>query len=256
MQLIIPAAGLGSRFKGSSYRLPKPLISVYGIPMLSLAAMNLLTEDVTNLVIVTRSEISEMPEFRKAIEIIPIPVVIKNVDYVTDGPADTVKLAAELLHTDGPVTVANCDQFIDFQVSEYYSLLQSKQLGGLILTMQDNDPKWSYVRCNDEGNVIEIKEKVVISNEATVGVYSFASREVMLSAFQEMWEAEDKTNNEYYVAPSFNYIIKNGGTVGKLSVGPISAAMYGLGIPEDLDAFTSSYRAKGAVRRLIDKYNL
>jgi len=256
MQLIIPAAGLGTRFKNSSYDLPKPLISVHGVPMLSLAAMNLLTENITNLVIITRSEISDLPEFKKAIQLIPMNVTVKNIDHVTDGPADTVRLATNLLSPDEPVTVANCDQFIDFNATDYYSYFHANELDGAILTMYDDDPKWSYIRSNDDGNVIEVREKVVISNEATVGVYTFASNKVMLDAFEKMWTVQDKTNNEYYVAPSFNYIIERGGIVGKYSVGPVSTAMFGLGIPEDLDDFTLSHQGKLAVSRMLAKYDL
>ena len=42
-----------------------------------------------------------------------------------------------------------------------------------------------------------------------------------------------RTNNEFYIAPTFNEIIQNG---GKIFHYPI-AEMYGLGTPEDLQHF-------------------
>ena len=46
----------------------------------------------------------------------------------------------------------------------------SKNLDGAILTFEAIHPKWSYAKCDEEGYVTEVAEKV-ISKNATVGVY-------------------------------------------------------------------------------------
>jgi len=41
MNIVIPMAGLGSRFQAAGYTFPKPLIEVWGEPMISLVIKNL-----------------------------------------------------------------------------------------------------------------------------------------------------------------------------------------------------------------------
>ena len=50
-----------------------------------------------------------------------------------------------------------------------------------------------------------------------------------------MVAAKDRTNNEYYNAPAFNYLIQAGGRVGCFEI-PMMA-MKSLGTPEDLERY-------------------
>jgi dTDP-glucose pyrophosphorylase len=240
MQLIIPAAGLGSRFIGSKYSLPKPLIKIHGVPMLALALNNLCTESVSTITVLTREEIAAYPEFDEMRDFLPAKTEFKFIDYVTNGPADSVEIAAEGLIVDEPVCVANVDQFVDFDLQLLYNDVESGEFDGAILTMRDDSPKWSYVRLDELGLVTEVKEKEVISNDATVGIYVFRSLEQMLSGFKAMRLAGDTTNSEYYVAPSYNYLIGKGERIANRSIGPVSDFMFGLGLPEDLDNFLNN----------------
>ena len=70
--------------------------------------------------------------------------------------------------------------------------------------MHDIDSKWSYARVDGNNRILEIREKKVISNNATVGIYGFSRADIAWNCFNEMWAAGDRTNNEFYVAPSYN----------------------------------------------------
>ena len=56
MQFVIPAAGLGLRFKESGYKKPKPLIDIGGIPMLIWVIVNLEVTKNDKLVIVVQNQ--------------------------------------------------------------------------------------------------------------------------------------------------------------------------------------------------------
>jgi hypothetical protein len=63
-----------------------------------------------------------------------------------------------------------------------------------------------------------------------------------------MIAADERVNNEFYVAPVYNRLIAEGAAVGVDNVGSVGAGMYGLGIPEDLQEFLAlpiSRRAAG-----------
>ena len=138
------------------------------------------------------------------------------------------------------VFVTNTETIFDIQdiQNQYpnYQLLNNGY-GGIIWCMEDNDPKWSYVSTADNSEVQRVVEKEVISELATVGIYCFSESKLFFDAFRLMVKDGNKTNNEYYVAPTFNYLIKN--RILAKNLGPISNLVFGLGIPEDYQYFQS-----------------
>jgi dTDP-glucose pyrophosphorylase len=86
---------------------------------------------------------------------------------------------------------------------------------------------------DNEENVIELAEKKVISNIATVGIYYYASGKNFVKYANDMIGANDMLNGEYYVAPIYNYYIKDNKKIKIYNV----KEMCGLGTPEDLNQF-------------------
>ena len=240
IQLVIPMAGLGTRFSESGYTVAKPLLPIHGQPMFLIVLANLLTDDIgiINIIAQKAFRLNEMSEFlRKQTD---REVNLIEIDYVTEGPADTVDLARPFLKPNLPVVTANSDQYVDSSLDHIYKNVSDDRFGGCILTMEDSDPKWSYVLKNNSGFVCEVKEKEVISNLATVGIYGFSSADLMLQGFDSMRANNDKVNGEYYVAPSYNYLVKAGHRIVTQDLGPIATVMHGLGIPEDYEAFLNN----------------
>ena len=114
----------------------------------------------------------------------------------------------------------------------FYSMQESKADGG-IPTFKSTHPKWSFVRIDEKNNVVEVQEKNPISNMATVGFYYFKKGKDFVKNAEEMIKADDRVNNEFYLCPVYNYLIKNGGVVKTSKI----KEMWGLGTPEDLDSF-------------------
>jgi hypothetical protein len=46
-----------------------------------------------------------------------------------------------------------------------------------------------------------------------------------------------RVNNEFYVAPSYTYLLKQGGKISTYNVGDVEIDVHGLGTPEDLKLF-------------------
>jgi NDP-sugar pyrophosphorylase family protein len=250
IQLVIPMAGLGSRFSQAGYKVPKPLIPIHGIPMYQFVLNNLMHESVASLTIVCPRKWGLSREIVVNHSTHEVPVNIVEVDELTEGPASTVWLTKPYLNPDLPVVVANSDQYIDADLSGFYDRVSGPGSTNVILCMEDSDKKWSYVRQSSEGLVEEVREKQVISNLATVGIYGFSSANVMLEAFQEMFSAKDSTLGEYYVAPAYNYIIKQGHPVSVVNLGPVGTVMHGLGIPMDFESFLEKPVSRQAVARI------
>lgn len=237
IQLIIPMAGLGKRFVDANYTTLKPLIPIHGVPMIRLVIDNLMSDRVGHVVIVAQRKTTEEVDLRGILAHLNVPLTIVAVESVTQGPADTVLQARQVVNNRLPMVIANSDQYVDAKLEDFYDSLLKDGDSGAILTMEDDDPKWSYVEIDVAGQVKRVKEKEVISNQATVGVYGFSSATLAWSAFAEMWQQNDRTNGEFYVAPAYNFLAKSGVPINLINLGPVSSVMYGLGTPEDLELF-------------------
>lgn len=249
IQLVIPMAGLGSRFSEAGYATPKPLLPIHGEPMFKVVMANLLTEQVGSVTIVAQQEWELGAAIAAIARQIPQTVDLIEIDYITAGPAETVELARPSLDPSLPVVTGNSDQYVDVVLQDFYNQLLEDSIAGNILTMEDDDPKWSYASVGADGAVTEVKEKEVISPLATVGVYGFASAELMFEAFDEMRSNDDTVNGELYVAPAYNRLIRHGLRVVPWNLGPVSRVMFGLGIPVDYENFLQSETSQRAVAK-------
>jgi dTDP-glucose pyrophosphorylase len=164
-------------------------------------------------------------------------VTILPVEKLTEGTACTVLLARQEIDLDHPLLIANCDQIVDFQCADLVRDCIERGLDGSILVFRDAEmnPKWSFARLDETGMVTEVKEKVPISDLATVGIYLFAKGSDFIAASLDMIVQNDRVNGEFYTCPVYNYAIRQGKKIGVFEI-PVEA-MHGLGTPEDLEAY-------------------
>ena len=90
----------------------------------------------------------------------------------------------------------------------------------------------------DHKNVIEVAEKKVISNNATVGVYYWKQGKDFVKYTIKMIEKNVRVNNEFYVCPVYNEAIKD---KKKIIISNVDS-MWGLGTPEDLKYFQENFK--------------
>ena len=148
--------------------------------------------------------------------------------------------------------IANSDQWVDCDIESHLALLRRDGLDGLIRTRTADDPKWSFVELDAADRVTNVVEKEVVSNEATVGIYTFARGGDFFRAAKAMIVAEKRVNGEFYVAPAYNELIGEGAAIGIDNIGAEGAGMYGLGTPNDYETFLRlpvSLRAAGRTDR-------
>lgn len=245
LNIVIPMAGRGSRFAVAGYTTPKPLIKINDKPMIQLVTENLTPSIKHRFIFIVLKEHLKKYDLNNLLNDIADDVEIVVIDDVTEGAACTVLKAVDYINNNDGLMIANSDQWIEYNIDKY--LNASSSYDGFIMTMSADDPKWSFIRFNNKGKVLEVAEKRVISNEATVGIYNFAKGASFVKAANEMITKELKINNEYYVAPVYNQLIDNNANIGFHNIdGPHNQGMYGLGTPEDLKEFLNS----GIVRKL------
>ena len=234
MNVIIPMAGRGKRFEDAGYSFPKPLIDVNGKPMIQIIIENLNLK--AKHIFICQGEHVQKFAIKDLMNLLKPDSDIISINEITQGAAETVLKAKDLINNDDELIIPNSDQWIDWNQQHFLSFMRKKEADGGIVTFISTHPKWSYVRINDENLVEEVAEKRPISNIATVGVYYFKHGKDFVKAAEQMMTKNIRTNNEFYVAPVFNEMITSG---KKIHIYPI-AEMKGLGTPEDLRQFLVS----------------
>jgi NDP-sugar pyrophosphorylase family protein len=248
LTVVIPMAGRGSRFAEVGYEKPKPLLPVHGVPMIEVVVRNLTPREPSRFVFICRREHVDQYGFVPALRDVAPGCEIITVDQVTEGAACTVMLAERAVDPEDVLVIANSDQWVDCDIEAHLALLRNQGLDGLIMTMTADDPKWSFVELDSHELVTNVVEKEVVSNEATVGIYTFARAGDFFRSAKAMIAAEKRVNGEFYVAPAYNELIAEGASIGIDNVGSEGAGMYGLGTPNDYEAFLRlpvSHRAAG-----------
>ncbi len=235
LNIVIPAAGLGSRFSAAGQKFPKPLISVQGKPMIQVVVENLNMD--AKFIFIVQKEHCEKYNMESMLKVIAPGCEVIQIDGLTEGAACTVLKAEHLIDNDNPVIIANSDQYVEWDSSEFMYAMSSDNIDGGILSFSSVHPKWSYIRRGDDGFVCEVAEKKVISNEATTGIYLYKSGKMAVKAIKDMIANNDRYSGEFYFAPSYGYAIKDG-----LKIKPFlidSNKNHGIGTPEDLEYFLS-----------------
>lgn len=235
LTIVVPMAGRGSRFADVGYVDPKPLIPVHGKPMIQRVIENLSPSTPHRFVFVCQNSHIEAYDLRARLEAWAPGCEVIGLDGVTEGAACTVLTARDFIGDD-PLMIANSDQYVETPMDQYLASMGDGD-AGLIMTMTADDPKWSFVGFDAQGEVDRVVEKQVISSEATVGIYNFASGRAFTAAADRMIAKGLRVNGEFYVAPVYNEIIEQGGRVVVHNVGAEAAGMWGLGTPADLERF-------------------
>lgn len=231
MNILIPMAGAGSRFAEAGYVFPKPLIEVNGKPMIQVVVENLAFN--ANHIYVVQKEHYEKYNLKALLNLITPNCQIVQVDSLTEGAACTTLLAKEFINTDEPLLIANSDQYLEWSSTNfYYKMIETRADGGIV-TFEATHPKWSFVRLDENENVVEVAEKKPISTTATVGLYYWKKGSDYIKYAEQMIEKDLRVNNEFYVAPVYNEAIADGKRIKTFNI----KKMHGLGTPQDLEQF-------------------
>jgi|TARA_R100000479_G_C6393720_1_gene206245 HAD superfamily hydrolase (TIGR01509 family) len=231
LNVLIPMAGAGSRFQAAGYTFPKPLIEVRGKPMIQVVVENLNCESPHTFIV--QKEHRKEYNLDTLLNLITPKCNVIEVDGMTEGAACTTLLSKEIINTDQPLLIANSDQYVQWDTSEFLYKMQEQDADAGILTFKSTHPKWSFAKVNDEGDVTEVAEKKPISDIATVGIYYWKKGSDYVKYAEQMIEKNIRHNNEFYVCPVFNEAIQDGKKVKTFDI----ENMWGLGTPEDLDFF-------------------
>ena len=158
---------------------------------------------------------------------------VVKVDGLTEGAACTALLAKKFISDDEDLLIANSDQIIKYSKENFNLFKSFSNVDGIVFTFNAVHPKWSFVKTDSTGLIINIVEKNPISNIATCGIYWYRRGIDFVNSAETMIQKNLKVNNEFYIAPVYNEMINIGKQIAPFFV----QEMYGIGTPEDLNFY-------------------
>ena len=232
MNIFIGLCGQGSRFKRMGYELPKYLIAYHGAPMIYHSVETIGMKG--KIYFIARKDHLHQYKFLEKL-LLGLGDEIIICDSDTGGAAESLLLSKNhVSDLDAPMLSVNCDQYMRWKSFLFKDELQRNPETSYIVTYKETSPKCSYVR-EENGSVVEVREKQVISSDATTGYYHWAHTRDFFQDAETMISEGHKENGEYYVAPVYNYSISRGLSVKKFSLG--QGEFWPVGTPEDLTEF-------------------
>lgn len=239
LHIIMPMAGEGSRFLKEGWTTPKPLIKLHGKELFLRAIDSVRIADApTKYSFIVRQEHIDKYRIEERIKEILPDANVFSVRQTTRGAVETCLVAQSAIASEDSIVVMDCDlEFRSRAYTQYIREILSKDIdcvdGGILVSFDSSDAKYSYAEIDDENNVLRTAEKEVISNHALCGAYFFSRGQGFLDAAHAMLDDRNFTKPEFYVSLLFNTLLGNGETV-KLAT---MEEYYSYGTPGELKKY-------------------
>ena len=237
MQIIITMAGLGSRFRMAGFNLPKYMIETRGKSLFDWALSSLQSFKEDKHYFIVRSDDDAREYITQHCTSLGISnFQILEIDCVTSGQAETVLIASDYLNQEEEILIYNIDTYVEPNLITMSSIRGD----GFIPCFGGNGDHWSFVKVDESGKAVEVREKVRISDNCTIGAYYFKSFQLYVDLYYKYYiDTKENLFSERYVAPLYNQLIDDGGDV-HITVIPVEK-VHVLGTPEEVDYFTNNY---------------
>ncbi|MCE2572624.1 glycosyltransferase family 2 protein [Motilimonas eburnea] len=238
--IVIPMAGLSSRFFKAGYQQPKYMLMAHGETLFAHAVNSFKAYFDSETFLFIVRDLYETKAFvtEQAQQLGINQFEIVELTQATRGQAETVTLGLEQVkHQNTPITIFNIDTF---RPGFTFPTIQS-QCDGYLEVFQGSGDNWSFAKPEQANStkVVETAEKRPISDLCSTGLYYFANCQDYLDAYyhyanlpKEQWD-----QGELYIAPLYNYLIEQGRDIHYHLIQRDDVIF--CGVPAEYDAFLS-----------------
>lgn len=256
MQLVVPMAGWGQRFRRAGYSEPKPIVPFFDRPLLAWVLG--LVPEARRTVLIVADEVWHDPStgLAEAVGQLAPDAVVAVIPAHRRGPVASLLAARDRILPDVPTIVSMCDLCFDWDPAHAMRWMADAGAAGAVVTYRGFHPHllrsthYAHLRERD-GWATAIQEKasytadpIAAREPCSNGVYLFSRGELVTRYAERVAADVDLAiEGEHYVSQLFGPMIDDG-----LPVGVYDTAHYiQLGHPEDLQA------AEGYARRFARK---
>lgn len=222
MKIIIPMAGLGLRFLKEGFSLPKPLIEIEGLPIIS-HVIKLFPPKSEFIFICNEDHLLKF-NLENILKNYAQNSRIISIKPHKLGPVYSSKFAFPFINDDEEIIVNYCDFCCFWDFNKFIELIKRSKLDGCLPSYRKFHPHslkgndYAFI-LEENGIVKQIKEKESftsskINEYASSGTYYFAKGSYVKKFFTKLLSSNQSINGEYYCSLAYNLLIKDKKKVG------------------------------------------
>lgn len=218
LQVVMPMAGRGERFRKYGYSTPKPVLKYQGKRFFARALSSLrpLIEDKDHgasvlFVVSDEDQIQDIVKSEAENIFHDLSFDIINLSKRTRGPLDTLIQTESTLNLQGSLLMLDCD--LEFTSKDYMDCVKGLIQGhrsedGALVTFPSRSPQYSYVTDRYQ-TARRVVEKRVISNQALAGSYFFRQGQNAMDHAKSIVGVGDD-HKEYFASDLIQLLISRG----------------------------------------------
>lgn len=214
--LILAATKEGFDTHDGAY--PLCLTEIDGIPVIERIVSSCRSVSPCNFTVALREEDVRRYHLDNIVAILAPGAHVLRVPEETCGAACTALLAANRIDNDQELLIISGNELLDTDLSVVLADFRARKLDAGTVTFPSVHPRYSYVRLDNQGLVVEAAEKNPISRHATIGMYWFARGGDFVSGAQNMIRKDAHVNGVFFIAPVFNELVLEQARIGIFSV--------------------------------------
>lgn len=209
INIVIPMAGLGIRFKNAGFKNIKPLIPLNGKTFIewSIDSVDFKSIKTQFIFVILEEHRDKLEPHLKSIK---QDCIICSVPVLTRGAVETALSAKDFINNDIPLIITNSDQIFEWDKEKYIDYLIQSSTEANVITVKSDTDKFSYILLDENNNGIKLTEKEVISNNALAGIHYWKKGKYFVDSGIELIRKDIRSKNEYYVSLTYNLLIEKG----------------------------------------------
>lgn len=234
MNIIIPLGGKGERFLKEEYKQPKPLIPIFDKTMIEYVLDNLKLSENDTIFIIYNENLDNY----NFCEILQKKYLFINFIKVPDtkGAVETLLLGISQILNNFKYNIKSlildCDTFY---TEDIISIFRESNNNLVFYTKNyEKSAIYSYIELENE-KIIDIKEKIKISDNANTGVYAFNDIKVLYNYCKHVIDNNILFNGEPYTSCVISEMIKN--EILFIGYELIEECVFSLGTPEAVNKY-------------------
>jgi beta-phosphoglucomutase-like phosphatase (HAD superfamily)/choline kinase len=202
MNVIIPLGGKGERFYTTGFTDPKPLIPIFEKCMIEYVLDSLCLHPDDKVYIIYNERLDAHQFSSRILAKYPF-VCLLQIQQETKGAAETILLGIRQIESSGEVfprkcMILDCDSFYTEDILARFR--ESSDNMVFYTKNEDPSPIYSYISLDDAEYILDIKEKIKISDNANTGAYAFVDISQLGHFCQHITDRHIMFSGEYYTS--------------------------------------------------------
>lgn len=212
INILIPIADKSNFFNKDNSNYPKPLYEIDGVSIIQIAIENLNKINLEKkFIFVLNKEINDKYHFENILNLITnFNCEIIKIEGETKGATCSALMAIEFIENNNPLIICNYDQLFDCDLNDIIKYFDEKKCDAGVITFETIHPRWSYVKLDDTGKIIESAEKNPISKNAIAGFYYFQTGYNFVNSAKKNILKDGSVEGKFFIAPTLNELILEG----------------------------------------------